>query len=139
MSNNEPRSTAWQTALTSLQEAKPPFIPDGAEVMTAVIEFPPGDPGTPPHRHFGPVFGYILEGEMLFELEGEPERVLRAGEAFWEPGGDVIHYQDGNNRADIPSRFLVTMMCTPDKPMLTLVDEEELAQRKDRRAPRPSS
>ena len=104
-----------------------------------VIEFPPGDPGTPPHRHFGPVFGYVLEGEMLFELEGEPERVIRAGEAFWEPGGDVIHYQDGNNRADIPSRFLVTMMCTPGKPMLTLVDEEELAQRKDRRAPRPSS
>jgi quercetin dioxygenase-like cupin family protein len=139
MPNNEPRSTAWQTALTTLQEAKPPFIPDGAEVMTVVIEFPPGDPGTPPHRHPGPAFGYVLEGEMLFELEGEPERVIRAGEAFWEPGGDVIHYQDGNNRADIRSRFLVTMMCTPGKPMLTLVDEEELAQRKDRRAPRPSS
>ena len=139
MPNNEPRSTAWQTALTTLQEVEPPFFPDGAGVMTAVIEFPPGDPGTPPHRHFGPVFGYVLEGEMLFELEGEPERVIRAGEAFWEPGGDVIHYQDGNNRADIPSRFLVTMMCTPGKPMLTLVDEEELAQRQDRRAPRPSS
>jgi hypothetical protein len=27
--------------------------------------------------------------------------VIRAGKAFWEPGGDVIHYhQDGNNRAD---------------------------------------
>ncbi|GAA1200054.1 cupin domain-containing protein [Pseudonocardia alaniniphila] len=139
MLNNEPRSNAWQTALTVLQEAKPPFIPDGAEVMTVVIEFPPGDPGTPPHRHPGPAFGYVLEGEMVFELEGEPERVVRAGEAFWEPGGDVIHYQDGNNRTDIPSRFLVTMVCTPGKPMLTLVDDEELAQRKDRRAPRPSS
>lgn len=32
---------------------------------------------------------------MLFELEGEPERVIKAGETFWEPGGDVIHYQDG--------------------------------------------
>lgn len=28
---------------------------------------------------------------MLFELEGEPERVVRAGESFREPGGDVIH------------------------------------------------
>jgi hypothetical protein len=37
---------------------------------------------------------------MRFELEGESERVIRAGEAFWEPGGDVIHYQDGNNRSD---------------------------------------
>ena len=25
-----PRSTAWQTALTMLQEAEPPFIPEGA-------------------------------------------------------------------------------------------------------------
>jgi quercetin dioxygenase-like cupin family protein len=134
----EPRSTAWQTALTTLQSAKPPFIPEGAEVMTVSIEFPPGDPGTPPHRHSGPAFGYIVEGEMLFELEGEPERVIRAGEAFWEPGGDLIHYQDGNNRTDVRSRFVVTMICEPGKPMLTLVDDEELAQRKDRRAPRPS-
>jgi hypothetical protein len=36
----------------------------------------------------------VLEGEMAFELEGEPPRVVRAGEAFWEPGGDVIAYQD---------------------------------------------
>ncbi|MGV9307065.1 cupin domain-containing protein [Nonomuraea sp. NPDC004354] len=132
------RSTAWQTALTVLQEAEPPFIPDGANVMTVIVEYPPGDPGAPPHRHPGPAFGYVLDGEMLLELEGEPERVVRAGEAFWEPGGDVIHYQDGNNRADIPLRFIVTMLCEPGKPMLVLVDDEELEQRKDRRAPRPS-
>jgi quercetin dioxygenase-like cupin family protein len=135
--SQEPRSTAWQTAFTTLQEARPPFFPDGAEVMTVLVEFPPGDPGTPPHRHTGPCFGYMLEGEMLFELEGEPERVIRAGEAFWEPGGDVIHYQDGNNRKDTRSRFVVTMMCVPGKPMVNLVDDDELAQRKDRRAPRP--
>ncbi|WP_207232357.1 hypothetical protein [Micromonospora kangleipakensis] len=75
---------------------------------------------------------------MLLEVEGQPERVVRAGEAFWEPGGDVIHYQDGNNRDHIPLRFTVTMLCEPGKPMLTLVGDEELAQRKDRRAPRPS-
>ncbi|MFC7760238.1 cupin domain-containing protein [Catellatospora bangladeshensis] len=99
---------------------------------------PPGDPGTPPHRHSGPAFGYVIEGEMLLEVEGEPERVVRAGEAFWEPGGDVIHYQDGNHRDDVRLRFTVTMLCEPGKPMLTLVDEEELVQRRDRRAPRPS-
>jgi quercetin dioxygenase-like cupin family protein len=121
-----------------LQEAQPPFIPEGAQAMTVVIEYPPGDPGAPPHRHPGPAFGVVLEGEMLMELEGEPERVIRAGEAFWEPGGDVIHYQDGNNRDDVPLRFTVTMLCEPGKPMFTLVEETELAQRKDRRVPRPS-
>lgn len=125
-----------QSAITVLQEVKPPFIPAAAHAMTIVIEYPAGSPGTAPHRHSGPAFGYVLEGEMVFELEGEPARVLRAGEVFWEPGGDVIHYQDGNNRDDVPVRFTVTMFCEPGKPMLEFVTEEELVQRRDRRAPR---
>ena len=137
-SQTVPRSEAWKTAVTVLQTAHPPSIPAGAEVMTILVQFPPGDPGTPPHRHpSGPAFGYMLEGEMRFELEGEPERIIRGGETFWEPGGDVIHYQDANNRSDTWSRFIVTMVCVPGQPMIVLVDEEELAQRKDRRAPRP--
>lgn len=36
--------------LTTLQEAAPPFIPAEAHAMTAVIESPPGDPDTAPHR-----------------------------------------------------------------------------------------
>ncbi|MEV4517665.1 cupin domain-containing protein [Dactylosporangium sp. NPDC049525] len=123
------QSDAWQSAITVLQEIMPPHVPAGAHAMTVVVEYPPGDPGAPPHRHTGPAFGYVLDGEMVFEIEGEPPRVVRAGEAFWEPGGDVIHYQDGNNLADVPVRFTVTMLCEPDKPMLTLVDEDELAQR----------
>lgn len=58
MSNNPDRSTAWRTALTVIQTATPPPLPEGAEVMTVVIEYPPGDPGAPPHRHpGGPAFG----------------------------------------------------------------------------------
>lgn len=136
---HKPRSTAWRTALTVLQEIEPPSIPAGAHLMTVVIEYPPSDPGAPPHRHSGPAFGYVLEGEMVFELEGAPERIVRAGEVFWEPGGDVIHYQDGNNRNDIPVRFLVTMLCAPGGPTLALVDEDELAQRRERRIPRHTS
>jgi quercetin dioxygenase-like cupin family protein len=117
----------------------PSFIPADAEVMTATIELPPGDPGTPPHRHSGPVYGYLLEGEMVFELEGEPERVIRAGEAFSEPGGDVIHYQAANNRTDGWTRFVVVMIGVPGEPMLTLVEEAELEARRDRRAPRPAT
>lgn len=123
------------TVLAILQEQQP-VIPDSACAMTVLIELPPGDPGTSPHRHSGPVFGYMLEGEMIFELEGEPERIIRAGEAFWEPGGDVIHYQAANNLPDKPSRFVVVMMCVPGQPMLTFVTQEELREREARRAPR---
>jgi quercetin dioxygenase-like cupin family protein len=134
-SGDVPRSisTQWQAALTVLQEVAPAFVPAGAHVTTAVVEYPPGAAGAPPHRHAGPVFGYVLGGELLFELEGLPERVIHAGEAFWEPGGDVIHYQDANHRRDIAVRFIVTMLCVPGAPMFAVVLESELAEREARR------
>ena len=129
----------WENALTMVQQVHTPFIPEGADVMTVVIEYPPGSAGAPPHRHpSGPAFGYMLEGEMFFELEGQPPRVIRAGEAFWEPGGDVIHYSDANNRDDVKSRFVVTMVCVPGRPMLELVDDDELAARRHLRVPAPA-
>ena len=72
----------------------------------------------------------MIDGEMLFELEGEAPRVLRAGDAFWGAGGDVIHYQDANNRTDIPCSFVLTLFCLPGQPMLEWVTEEELEERK---------
>jgi len=125
---------SWEDALTVVAEVQPPHIPEGAHAMTVVIAYPPGSAGAPPHRHpSGPCFGYMLEGEMLFELEGEPPRVIRAGEAFWEPGGDAIHYSDANNRDDMECRFTVTMLCVPGRTMLELVSDEELQQRENRR------
>src|SRR3979411_1473832 len=101
-----------QSTLEVLQEVQLPPILVDAQVMTILINHPPGAPGYPPHRlPGGPGFGYMIEGEMLFELEGEAPRVLRAGDAFWGPGGDVIHYQDANNRTDIPCSFVLTMLC----------------------------
>lgn len=106
--------------------------------MTVTITYPPGSGGALPHRHpSGPAFGYVLEAELLFEVEGEPPGVIRAGEAFWEAGGDVIHYSDANNRDDVTLRFLVTMMCVPGQPMLTLVSEQELAARRHLRVMAP--
>ena len=110
----------------------------GHEGVVAQVEFAPGA-HEPKHTHPGDIFGYVLEGEMVFELEGEPPRVIRAGETFWEPGGDVIHYQDGNNRDDINVRYVVTMLCAPGQPMVVLVDEEELAARAHLRVPAESS
>jgi quercetin dioxygenase-like cupin family protein len=128
------------TALTVLQSVTPPDMPANAEVTTVTLEWPPGSAGAPPHRHpGGPAFGYVLEGEMLFELEGEAPRVIKAGEVFWEPGGDLIHYSDANNRTDAWLRFLVVMVCAPGQPMLVLVEDDELAARRDRRVPRADS
>jgi quercetin dioxygenase-like cupin family protein len=112
-------------------------IAAGAEARTVRVTLAPGDPGAPPHRHPGPVFGYVTEGEILFELEGEPPRVLKAGDAVFEPGGDVIHYQGGNNLPDAQSQLVVTMFAPPGSPILTLVSAQELAERRHLRFTRP--
>jgi quercetin dioxygenase-like cupin family protein len=121
----------WESTTTVVQEVRSPLIPEGAHAMTVLIHHPPGAPGYPPHRlPGGPGFGYMIDGEMLFELEGESPRVLRAGDAFWGAGGDVIHYQDANNRTDIPCSFVLTLFCVPGRPMLEWVTEKELEERK---------
>jgi quercetin dioxygenase-like cupin family protein len=109
------------------------------DVVTVTIELEPGSAGSPPHRHSGPVFGYLVEGELIFELEGEPERVIRAGEAFWEPGGDVIHYQAANGLADGRTTFVAVLVCAPGRELLTYVSGEELAERAHLRHPRPAA
>jgi quercetin dioxygenase-like cupin family protein len=113
-----------------------PPVPDKAEAMTIFVTLPPGSPGAPAHRHPGPAFGYVTKGEVKFEVEGEPPRVVKAGEAFWEPGGDVIHYHDANNLPDGESAFVVTMFGVSGQPLVSPVSAEELEQRRDRRASR---
>jgi quercetin dioxygenase-like cupin family protein len=107
-------------------------MPDPSEAMIIHVTLPPGSAGSPPHRHTGPAFGYVIEGEMIFELEGAPERVVQAGGTFWEPGGDVIHYQDGNNLTAATTRFVVVMFGVPGQPMLISVSAEELEERAPR-------
>jgi len=41
-----------------------PLIASNSAAMIATVTIPPGDPGSGPHRHSGPVFGYVLEGEI---------------------------------------------------------------------------
>ncbi|WP_329703948.1 hypothetical protein [Nocardioides sp.] len=55
--------------------------------------------------------------------------------SFWEPGGDVIHYQAAHHLDDRPTMFVAVMVGIPGEPMLTLVDDEELAARRHLRAP----
>ena len=110
-------------------------IPEGAHVMTALVGIPPGNAGTGPHRHSGPVFAYLIEGEMLFELGGQAPRVIHAGEAFSEPGGDVVHWLAANNLPDAWTRFVAVMVCAPNIPMITYLTAEEIAERQCRRHP----
>ena len=61
---------------------------DGKEAKAAAVEvtFAPGQEGEA-HRHPGPAFGYVLEGEYEWAIDDQPSRVLKVGETFYEPAG----------------------------------------------------
>jgi quercetin dioxygenase-like cupin family protein len=42
------------------------------------------------HVHNGPVVGSIVDGSVAFQVDGEPESVLRPGDVFFEPSGARI-------------------------------------------------
>jgi hypothetical protein len=51
------------------------------------VTFEPGQAGLP-HRHAGPIFGYVLEGEFEFAMGEEPPKTLKAR-------GDVLRAERG--------------------------------------------
>ena len=55
-----------------------------SKVSIVEVTITPGN-GTPPHRHPGAVFGYVLEGEFETQLEGQPLQKLKVGDTFYEP------------------------------------------------------
>jgi quercetin dioxygenase-like cupin family protein len=61
---------------------------DGKEAKATTVEvtYEPGEGGSP-HRHLGPTFGYVLEGEYEWAIDDQPAKVLKAGDTFYEPGG----------------------------------------------------
>jgi quercetin dioxygenase-like cupin family protein len=103
--------------------------------MTQLVELPPADAGLAPHRHSGPVFGYVLEGKILFELEGEEPREIIAGQSFWEPGRDVVHYQVANLDPHSWSRLFAVCICAPGVDMITMLTRDEVAARDHLRHP----
>lgn len=53
-----------------------------ATVITLTVE--PGATSSP-HRHTGPVFAYLLEGEIENQVEPNPPERYEPGDFFYEP------------------------------------------------------
>src|SRR6476661_2126581 len=62
----------------------------GKDASATVVEvtFEPGQKDSP-HRHAGPVFGYVLEGEYEHAIDDQPVKTYKAGATFYEPSGCV--------------------------------------------------
>ncbi len=59
------------------------------QVEVGDFHFKPGQVA-PIHTHTAPAVGYVAKGEIIYQIEGEKPRILRAGDAFYEPAGPRI-------------------------------------------------
>ena len=62
-----------------------------------------------PHRHAGPAFGYVLEGEFEWAIDDQPAKVLKAGETFYEPAG-CLHRVSKNPSDKNRTRILAVVL-----------------------------
>ncbi|MBP7776250.1 MAG: PQQ-dependent sugar dehydrogenase [Acidobacteria bacterium] len=84
---------------------------NGAMLDARLVEVTYGPGGTSTaHRHPCPVVGYVLEGALRMQLAGQPERIVRVGESFYESPADV-HTVSANASDTAPARFLAYFTC----------------------------
>ena len=93
---------------------------DGKSASATVSEvtFEPGQEDLS-HRHAGPVFGYVLEGEYEHAIDDEPVKTYKAGETFYEPSG-CVHRVARNPSGKTRTRLLAVILHSRDAKEVTL-------------------
>jgi quercetin dioxygenase-like cupin family protein len=96
---------------------------DGA-ALEATLEEVVHEPGgsSAPHRHPCPVIGYVIEGAVRMQVGGQPERIYRPGESFFESPTDV-HLVSANASDRGRARFLAFFVCDHRTPLTVPVTE----------------
>ena len=96
---------------------------DGKEAKATAVELTlePGRAGAP-HRHPGPVLGYVIEGEYEWAIDDQPAKVLKAGETFYEPAGCL--HRVSKNPGKTKARVLAWVIHPRDAKGLVLPEKK---------------
>jgi len=105
--------------------AQKPLIEEPLEALPEsvgrmlILNIPPHDPSStrafPAHEHPGPVFAYILEGNIENQVEPELPKRYAAGDVFYEPTMHV-HRMLRNLSETEPAKVLVFQIVPKGKP-----------------------
>lgn len=93
--------------VTPLKKQALPDVP-GKNVIMAIVNYAPGQQSDP-HVHPGSVFAYVLEGEVISQLEGQPPVSYKAGDSWYEPP-KAPHVVSKNASATRPAKLLVWLL-----------------------------
>ena len=93
-----------------------------SKAVTVEVTLEPGQASVP-HRHPGPVFGYVLEGEYEWAIDDQPAKVLKAGETFYEPGGCL--HRVSRNPGKVNTRVLAWVLHPRDAKALVIPEPKK--------------
>jgi quercetin dioxygenase-like cupin family protein len=88
---------------------------DGWNGTILEVVYAPGG-SSAAHQHPGPTFGYVVSGQIRWAIDGQPARVLHAGESFFEPMGS-IHSTSANASETEPARLSVVILGRSGEPL----------------------
>ena len=93
---------------------------DGKDSKVSFVEvsLEPGEANAP-HRHPGPVFGYVLEGKFEWAINDEPAKVFKPGDTFYEPTG-VLHRVSKSATTKGKTRVLAAVVYPRDAKQLVI-------------------
>ena len=76
------------------------------------------------HRHPGPAFGYILEGEYEWAIDNNKSKIFKAGDTFYEPTG-CLHSIGRNPSTKEKTRFIAVVLHPEDAKDLVIPEKEK--------------
>jgi len=117
------RENAEAVKVLSARDIKEKLDGKDAKATTVELTLEPGQAGTP-HRHTGPVFGYVLEGEYEWAIDDNPAKTLKAGDTFYEPTG-CLHRVSRNPSKTGKTRVLAVVLHPRDTRQITIPDPKK--------------
>ena len=89
-----------------------------AKATTFEVTFGPSA-ASAPHRHPGPIFGHVLDGELEFGVGDGQVRKLKAGDTFYEPAM-ALHAVSRNPSDKVKTRVLAVLIHPRDTKELVI-------------------
>lgn len=122
--DDEVATSSVEVRVLRSDDLKEPHAGRPAKSSLIEITIAPGA-GSPPHRHPGPVVGYVLEGTYEFQIGDQPLQTLHVGDTFFEPAM-ILHRVSRNPDRDTRTRILVTMIHPADATRLVIPADVDL-------------
>ena len=101
------------SGLTRVMVGRADVSVPGREAVVARVEVAPGARAGR-HTHPGDEISYVLEGESELLVDGQPPRIVKAGESFVIPAG-VVH--DAHNAGSVPVKLVGVYVVEKGKPL----------------------